>query len=81
MSLAATETAMGLLTDVSGQFLNLEDHDISVTPGLTATAALNMALSNDNTSKATVYNNQNDLFIFMVKDLPVLVHRVSYVSC
>ena len=72
---------MGLLTDVSGQFLNLEDHDISVTPGLTATAALNMALSNDNTSKATVYNNQNDLFIYMVKGLSVLVHRIFYVSC
>ena len=72
---------MGLFTYVSGQFLNLEYHDISVTPGLKDTEELKMALSNDNTSKATVYNNQNDLFIFMVKDLPVLVHRVSYVSC
>ena len=62
-NLSATKAPMGLLTDVSGQFLNLDAHELSVIPALSATAVLNMALRNDNTSKASVYNNQNDMFI------------------
>ena len=78
-SLAATETPMGLLTDVKGKFINLEEHDISVQPGFSADNALRLALKNDRASKARIYNEENQLFIYMKKDEPVLVHRVSYV--
>ncbi|WDE09330.1 M4 family metallopeptidase [Thalassomonas viridans] len=78
-SLAATETAMGLLTDIAGKFINLEGHDISVQPGLSADNALKLALKKDRVSKAAIYNEENQLFIYMEKDEPVLVHRISYV--
>ncbi|WDE05336.1 M4 family metallopeptidase [Thalassomonas viridans] len=78
-SLAATKTPMDFLTDVQGKFINLADHDLSVEPGLSADNALRLALKKDRASKARIYNEENQLFIYMKKDEPVLVHRVSYV--
>ena len=78
-SLTGTQTPMGLYIDVTGKFMNLDQHDISVVPGVSSTSAFSSALSSDNTTKASIYNQENDMFIYMVKDKPVLAHRVSYV--
>ncbi|NQY65705.1 MAG: hemagglutinin, partial [Alteromonadaceae bacterium] len=78
-NLTGTQTPMGLYIDVTGKFMNLNEHDISVVPGVSSTSAFSSALSSDNTTKASIYNQENDMFIYMVKDKPVLAHRVSYV--
>ena len=79
-SLVATETAMGLLTDVKGKFLNLDDHDISVTPGFSAKKALKKGLAKKKARADRVYNKENKMFVYMVNDVPTLVHRVSFVA-
>ena len=79
-SLVATETAMGLLTDVKGKFLNLDDHDISVTPGFSAKRALKKGLGKKKARADRVYNKENKMFVYMVNDVPTLVHRVSFVA-
>ncbi len=90
-NLAATKSAMGVYSDVSGKFLNLENHIIMTKPRISAEKAMASTLKNDKSvgrnagSKAlsklskSVYNQENDLFIYMVKDKPTLVHRISYV--
>jgi vibriolysin len=86
-SVAATQTSMGLFTDVSGQILNLDNKNFSTKARISAAKAMSRALSNDKilgadaskAAKGAVYNKQNDLFIFMVNDEPKLVHRISYV--
>ena len=77
--MAATETAMGLLTDVKGQLSKLDDYDISVDPSFSAQRALKKGLDKKKTKEARVYNTENKKFIYMVDDEPVLVHRVSFV--
>ncbi|NQY35144.1 MAG: M4 family metallopeptidase [Alteromonadaceae bacterium] len=79
-SLAATETAMGLLTDVKGDFLNLDAYDISVVPAFSSKKAMKKALRKKKAKAGTAYNQENKMFIYMVNDMPTLVHRVSYVK-
>ncbi|MFT4924021.1 MAG: vibriolysin [Phenylobacterium sp.] len=90
-NIAATKTSMGLLTDVYGQMVNLDDmlakKRFSVKPRISAAKAMQHALATDkvlgaNASKAAlngVYNKQNDLYIYMVDAQPRLVNRISYV--
>ena len=78
-SVAATESAMGLLTDVSGRYIDLDKHDISVDAGFSAQRALKKGLDEKRARAARVYNTENKKFIYMVNDVPTLVHRVSFV--
>ncbi|NQZ09904.1 MAG: hypothetical protein HRT35_22360, partial [Algicola sp.] len=86
-SVAATQTAMGLLTDVQGKILDLDNTPFLMKERISATKAMTAALANDrvlgeNASKAAlagVYNQTNEKFIFMVNGQPKLVHRISYV--
>ncbi|MFT4924022.1 MAG: vibriolysin [Phenylobacterium sp.] len=87
-NVAATKTAMGLLTDVSGQMLNLDMHKkFSVKPRISAEKAMKSALASNkvlgaDASKAAlagVYNKENDLFILMQDGQPHLMNRISFV--
>ncbi|NQY65935.1 MAG: M4 family metallopeptidase, partial [Alteromonadaceae bacterium] len=78
-SVAATESAMGILNDVTGRYINLDEHDISVDAGFSAQRAFKKGLDTKKTRKARVYNSENEKFIYMVNDVPTLVHRVSFV--
>ncbi|MFT4923928.1 MAG: vibriolysin [Phenylobacterium sp.] len=86
-TVAATQTEMGLLTNVQGKVLQLNGKRFSTTPRISTEKAMKAALANDkvlgkDASKAardSVYNQQNDLFIYMVNDQPRLVNRISYV--
>ncbi len=86
-SVAATQTSMGLLTDVSGKILDLSSKNFSTKARISTGKALTSALNNDKalgknaskSAKANVYNKESKLFIYMVGDEPRLVNRVSYV--
>jgi vibriolysin len=86
-NVAATKTAMGLLTNVEGKILNLDNQRFSTKVRISADRAMNMMINTDKVlgkdaskaAKGAVYNKQNDLFIYMVNDQPKLVHRISYV--
>lgn len=84
-NVAATKTSMGLLTDVSGQILNLDGKRFSTKARISPAKAMKNALANDkqinsnNINLADVYNKKNDLFIYMVDGQPHLVNMLSYV--
>ncbi len=86
-SVAATKTAMGLLTDVKGKILNLDGKRFSTKPRISAEKAMNNMINTDKvlgknaskSAKAGIYNKQNDMFIYMLNNEPKLVHRISYV--
>ncbi|MCJ8269829.1 MAG: M4 family metallopeptidase, partial [Psychrosphaera sp.] len=89
-NLAATKSAMGTYSNVVGKVLDLSNHVVQTRPKISASKAMKAALNNDkkmgaHTSKIadklakSVYNKENDLFIYMVNDKPTLVHRISYV--
>ena len=78
-SMSATETPMGLLTDVKGRLARLEDHDISVDAGFSAKRAMKRGLAKKRAKAGRVYNQENKKYIVMIDDKPVLAHRVSFV--
>ncbi|NQY35146.1 MAG: M4 family metallopeptidase [Alteromonadaceae bacterium] len=78
-STAATETPMGILTDVSGRLARLEEHDISVDAGFSAKRAMKKGLAKKRAKAGRVYNQENKKYIVMIDDKPVLAHRVSFV--
>ena len=77
--MSATETAMGMLTDIRGRLLKLDDHDISVEPGFSAKRAMKKGLNKKRAKAGRVYNQENKKYIVMIDDKPVLAHRVSFV--
>jgi vibriolysin len=85
-SVAATKTAMGVYTDVSGQLVDFNNQLVMSRPHISAAKAMEMMLENDKTlgehasiNAAGVYNKQNDMYFYMVNGKPKLVHRISYV--
>lgn len=86
-SVAATKTAMGLLTDVKGQVLNINSKRFSTKARISADKAMKMMIDTDKmlgknasaAAKAAVYNKQNDLFVYMHNGEPKLVYRIGYV--
>ncbi|NQZ10075.1 MAG: peptidase M4 family protein, partial [Algicola sp.] len=86
-SVAATKTAMGQLTDVKGKVVNFHSKGFSTKPRISADKAMQMMIDGDkvlgkNASvaiKETLYNKQNELFVYMLNGKPTLVYRISYV--
>ncbi|NQZ11643.1 MAG: peptidase M4 family protein, partial [Algicola sp.] len=91
-SVAATQSAMGLISNVKGQYVDLDSHLLITKPRIAPKVAMQSMINNDrtlgalaigsnkamNAAKASIYNKRNDLMIYMVKDQPKLVHRISY---
>jgi vibriolysin len=82
-NLAATKSAMGAFSNVSGKFLDLSNEIVRTRPLISAEKAMNAALKNDRSlvkgKVSGVYNKQNDLFIYILNGKPTLAHRISYV--
>jgi vibriolysin len=84
-SVAATQTEMGVFTNVQGKMLDLSNAMINTKARISAKQAMQDALTNDKklgNNKAAakgVYNKENDMYIFMSQGRPHVAHRVSYV--
>jgi len=84
-SVAATQTTMGQLFDVKGDIVDLSQSKLSTKPLISAEKAMQTRLKADKKlslktfASAKVYNQQNQLFVYLHKDKPKLVHRISYV--
>ncbi|MFT4927684.1 MAG: vibriolysin [Phenylobacterium sp.] len=81
-SVAATKTEMGVLTNVKGNVLNLDNKRFSTKARISADMAMTAALDNDRVlsvnPKANVTNKKAKTFIYMLNGEPTLVQRVTY---
>ncbi len=79
-SVAATQSDMGFLTNVSGNFLNIEA-PLMVRGRIAAEDALNDFIGEAASVKASgIYNKQSERVIYVVDGAPRVVNLVSYVS-
>lgn len=90
-SVAASKTAMGMLTDVSGKYLNLDNQMLLIKPRLSQDKAMQQVLRNDKTLvdksdgqafarlNRSIFNEEKELVIYVHNNRPVLAYRISYV--
>ena len=76
-SVSATKSEMGFITNVQGNFLNI---DPMMTKGrISEKQALETFIDNDKALKSGIYNQQSERVIYVNKGKVTLVNQVSYV--
>lgn len=76
-SIAATRSAMGALSNVSGQFADLDGKFISTKASISGDEALSKILPRDTKKADVVENEMKELFILLENGEPRLAYRVS----